>query len=107
MIVPVAKVGCYLFGEKSCISSPNGSSYRHVTWIIIRRVGDAEHVLKEKQSRLSLGSAEGGSNLALVQAVLKCKTGVGVESFFSKNVNQKIYTSWNMQQFIDMDSFLR
>lgn len=65
-------------------------------------------ILEEKQSHLSSENSEVVSPLlALLQVVLKCKSGVGV-SLFPKNKTQRIYTvSWNMQNFIDMVSFLR
>lgn len=66
------------------------------------------NILKEKQNCLSSENSEDVSLLlALLQVVWKCKPGVGV-SLSPKNRNQRIYTaSWNMQNFIDMVSFLR
>jgi len=48
--------------------------------------------LKEKQSCLSSKNTEDVSSLALLQAVLKCKTGVGVKNFSPGTKPNNLYS---------------
>lgn len=62
MIAPVAEWWCVLhFAKKKIyiyIASIDSFSYRRLTWIIRRNVGDTQRVLKEKQSCLSAENTE-------------------------------------------------
>lgn len=61
--------------------------------------------LKEKQSCLSSENTEDVSNLALLQAVLKCKTGVGVKNFSPRTETKEFTQDLGTCRFIDMVNF--